>query len=205
MPICVRMAMLVLVGLLFAVPAQAAQLWPLQTGQWREMDKQDNLGSKWVVRGDILEEVTLDNTKYFHVRVLNYDPPEGDVSKDMYIRSTETEVYFWNGPGLGGTLGFKLGPEGTSWTYDGGTRKKEIVAIEKITIPYGGDYTAYKYKSYSISDPSRYNLEWVVPGLGIAKEEDHWAYNPARIPLISLLARAGMKVNPAPMLLLLEE
>jgi len=197
-----KIALLIFFGVLLAAPVQAAQLFPLQTSRWTEADKQDNLGSKWVARADILEEVTLDNTKYFHGRVLNYDPPEGDVLRDMYIRSTETEVYFWNGPGLGETLVFTLGPVGTSWTYDGGARKKEIVAIEQITIPYGGSYTAHKYKSYSISDPSRYNLEWVVPGLGLAKEEDHWADNPARIPLISLLARAGMKVNLAFMLLL---
>jgi hypothetical protein len=199
-----KIALLIFFGVLLAAPVQAAQLFPLQTGRWTEADKQDNLDSKWVVRADILEEVTLDNTKYFHARVLNYDPPEGDVSRDMYIRSTETEIYFWNGPGLGETLGFKLGEVGISWTYNGGANKKEIVAIEQITIPYGGNYTAYKYQSYAISNPSAYNLEWVVPGLGLAKEEDHWVDNPARIPIISLLTRAGMKVNPAFMLLLLE-
>ena len=30
-------------------------LFPLRTGQWIEMDKQDNLGNKWTVGADVLE------------------------------------------------------------------------------------------------------------------------------------------------------
>ena len=41
-----------------AVSAQAAQFFPLQTGRWMEMDKQDNLGQTWTVRMMVFEEVT---------------------------------------------------------------------------------------------------------------------------------------------------
>ena len=192
MPIGVRMAMLVLVGLLFAAPAQAAQLFPQQTGRWGELDKQDYQGNKWTTRFDVLEEVTLDGKQYFRVRVQNFDPWEGDVLKEGYVRATDTEVYTYNGPGAGETLVFKEGPVGTSWTFDGGAKRKEIVAFEPITIPYGGTYTAYKYKQYRISEPDQYYFEWLVPGLGIAKDEDH--YHLPRIPFNGELARAGM--NP---------
>jgi hypothetical protein len=189
MPIGVRMAMFVLVGLLFAAPAQAAQLFPLQTGDWMEQDKQDNLGTKWIVRVDVLEEVTLDGKKYFHVREQNYDGP-GTGENHNYLRSTDTELFIYRGPGVE-EPGFKLGPVGTWWIYEGGATRKEIVAIEPITIPCGGTYTAYKYKQYPL-DPndSGYQFEWVVPGLGwIAKEEDHWGVN-----TVAVLAR--MKTNP---------
>lgn len=186
-----KLVLLTLAFILIAAPAGADQLIPLKTGLWSEMDKQDNLGNKWTMRWDVLEEATLDGQNYFHLHQQNYDPIEGDVSKDIYIRSTDTEVWAWNGPGLGETLGFKLGQVGDYWIYDNGTKKKEIVAIEEITIPYGGTFTAYKYKHYKISNPGNYDLEWVVPGLGLAKEEDWWVSNPAREPVNGVLARAG--------------
>lgn len=189
----VTFAALVLFLVSAATPSPAVPLMPLKTGQWIEMDKQDNRGTKWTVRADVLEEVTLDGKKYFHARVQNYDPPEGDLLRDMYVRSTDTEFIIYRGPGVEESL-FKLGPVGTNWTYEGGTVKKEIVAIEQITIPYGGAYTAYKYKQYAISDSTQYNLEWVVPGLWLAKEEDHWVSDPGRIPINSVLARVG--ANP---------
>ena len=188
MPIGVRLAMFVLVGLLFAAPAQAAQLFPLQTGQWMEQDKQDNLGTKWTVRVDVLEEVTLDGKKYFHVRELNYDGP-GTGENNNYIRSTDTELFIYRGAGVEEPA-FKLGPVGTWWIYEGGATRKEIVAIENITIPCGGTYRAYKYRQHPINDLTEYQFEWVVPGLGwIAKEEDHWGVN-----TVAVLAR--MKTNP---------
>ena len=180
----ISLAMLLLACL--AVSAQAAQLFPLQTGRWMEQDKQDNLNNKWTVRIDVLEEVTLDGKKYFHVREQNYDG-EGEVG-DFYIRSTDTELFIYRSPGVEEPA-FKLGPVGTNWIYEGGDTKKEIVAIEEVTIPYGGTYTAYKYGQGPIGG-SYLQFEWVVPGLGwIAKEEDHWGAN-----TLASLARAGM--NP---------
>jgi hypothetical protein len=190
----VSLALLLLVCLASAV--QAAQLWPLKTGAWWEMDKSDYAGNNWTVRIDVHEEVTLDGKKYFRVVEQNYDPFSGypdDVYGEFYIRSTNTEVYAWNGEGAGETLAFKTGSVNDSWTYDGGTKEKKIVAIEPVTIPYGGTFTAYVYKHYKLINPDNYDLEWVVPDLGWVKEEDHWV-DPARIPIIANLARAGQ--NP---------
>jgi hypothetical protein len=193
----VTFAALVLFLVSAATPSPAVPLFPLKTGQWMEMDKQDYSGAKWTVRADVLEEVTLgqDQKKYFHVRQQNYDPPEGDVLRDIYVRSTDTEFFIYISESGGEEALFKLGPLGTKWTYEGGAIQKELVDTEEITIPYGGTYTAYKYKQYAVSDPTGgYDLEWVVPGLGLAQEEDHWASNPARIPINSVLARVG--ANP---------
>ena len=198
-----RIAMFVLGGLLCVAPAQAAKLFPLQTRQWMEMDKQDQAGHKWTVRGDVLEEVTLNNKKYFHVQQQNYDPVEGDTFDNNYIRSTDTELFIYIGDGE--LLAFRTGLVGDSWEHqefhDDGTPftvHKEIVSTnDLINIPYGGTYSAYKYKQYPSDDPSKYHFEWVVPGLGwIAKEEDYWVSGGRATPINSVLAR--MDKNPAP-------
>ena len=201
MQIGVRIAMFVLAGLLFSAPAQAAKLFPLQTRQWMETDKQDQLGHRWTVRLDVLEEVTKPNgKKYFHVLQQNYDPyegtPPGDVLDDNYVRSTDTELYIYRGDGE--ILAFRTGQVGDYWEHqefdENGqpfTVRKEIVSTnDSITIPYGGTYTAFKYKQYDITNGSGAHFEWVVPGLGfIAKEEDYWVSNSARTPVNSVLAR----------------
>jgi hypothetical protein len=186
----VKISLATLLLACLAVSAQAAQLFPLQTGRWMEQDKQDvDGGTKWTVRTDVLEEVTLDNKKYFHVRQQNYDGG-GDV-RDFYIRSTDTELFIYRSRGVE-ELGFQLGPVGTSWIYEGGATRKVILATdatEEVNIPYGGTYKAYKYGQGPVGE-SNLQFEWVVPGLGwIAKEEDHWGAN-----TLAFLARAGM--NP---------
>jgi hypothetical protein len=191
----ISLAMLLLACLV--VSAQAAQLFPLQTGRWMEMDKHDNSGNTWTVRMMVLEEVTRDQKQYFRVQELYYDPygtDGGDTFSEFYIRSTETEVWFYNG--VGETLAFKNGNQDEFWEDqdEGRTIRKEIVSTnDSITIPYGGTYSAYKYKHYDILEPTRYDLEWVVPGLGLVKEEDHWTdlSQTGRIPLNSALARVG--------------
>jgi hypothetical protein len=199
-----------------AVSVQAAQLWPLETGRWVEMEKHDNSGNHWTVRIMVFEEATLDGKQYFRAQELYYDPYDingGQKFSEFYMRSTDTDLYLYNGPGLGETLAFRTGSVGDFWEHqeedENGnpyTVRREIVATnDSITIPYGGPYsqggtyTAYQYKQYNINDPlnipvpTRYDLEWIVPGLGMAKEEDHWVdqSQTARIPLNSALARVG--------------
>ena len=179
----VKLSLAMLLLACLAVSAQAAQLFPLQTGQWMEQDKQDGGGNTWTVRMDVLEEVDSPfggDKKYFHVLQQNYDGGGGE--ENNYIRSTDTELFILRISRVE-EVAFKLGPVGTNWIYEEGQTHKEIVAIEEVTIPYGGTYTAYKYKQYPISDPTQYQFEWVVPGLGwIAKEEDHWGDQYARLP-----------------------
>jgi hypothetical protein len=190
MSIGARMAMFILAGLLFAAPAQGANLFPLQTRQWMEMAKQDQQGHNWTVRVDVLEQVTLSNKQYFHVLQQNYDPWEEDTFDENYIRSTATEVFVYNKATGGEMKVFMLGPVGTNWTYvqpDGTTISKEIMAIEEITVPYGGPYTAYKFKQHSSTSPDHY--EWVAPNVGwIVKEEDYWV-SQGRAPVNSALTR----------------
>jgi hypothetical protein len=185
----VKLSLAMLLLACLAVSAQAAQLFPLHTGQWMEQDKQDNLGNTWTVRVDVLEEVVSPfggDKKYFHVLQQNYDGGGG--VENNYIRSTETELFILR-ISRAEEVAFKLGPVGTNWIYEDGQTHKEIVAIEEVTIPYGGTYTAYKYGQGPIGDPNL-QFEWVVPGLGwIVKEEDHWGAN-----TLAFLGRAGM--NP---------
>ena len=208
MSIGVRMAMLVLAGLLFAAPAQAAQLWPLQTGQWMEQDKQDNLGHNWTVRVMVFEETTMDNGKpYFRIQKLYYDPYDfggGDTFEEFYMRSTDTELWFYSGPGQPERLAFRTGPVGDYWEYQEEdetghpyTVRREIVATnDQITIPYGGAHTAYKYKVYAVNDPTSYDMEWMVPGLGYAQEDDHWFHLPEQAGRTSLSVLARVGANP---------
>lgn len=187
------LVLLVLVWGLLAASAQAAQLFPLKTGLWFEMDKQDQLGHKWVVAIKVLEQVTLGGKQYFHLQQTNYDNT-GEV-EDFYVRSTDTEVYFWNG--VGETLGFKLGPVGTKWSWQesNGTVYKEIVSIGPVTVPYGGTFTATCYRHYKHRNDgtdSPYDFEYLVPGGGLVKEVDYWV--PQGAPYNSVLARAGQ--NP---------
>jgi hypothetical protein len=132
---------------------------------------------------------------------LYYDPFDingGETFGEFYVRSTDTQVFIYNGPGQGETLAFRTGQVDEFWTYqdDSGTIRKEIVAIGPITIPYGGTYTAYQYKHYNINDPNRYDLEWVVPGLGMAQEEDHWFAHPEQDGRTSLSRLARVGSNP---------
>jgi hypothetical protein len=190
-----------------AVSAQAAQLFPLQTGRWMEMEKHDNWGNSWTVRMMVFEEVTLDQKQYFRIQELYYDPYRtngGDTFSEFFMRSTDTELWSYNGPGAGETLAFRTGQVGDFWEHqeedDNGipyTIRKEIVSInDSITIPYGGTYTAYQYKQYNVNDPTRYDLEWVVPGLGFAQEEDHWFPHPEQDGRTSLARLARVESNP---------
>jgi len=193
----VKISLLTLLLACAAVSAQAAQLWPLKTGAWMEMDKHDSQDNSWTVRIMVFEEKTLDNKQYFRVQELYYDPYGGDTFSEFSVRSTETEVYFYNGAGQGETLIFKTGQVGDSWEYidEGSTIRKEILSTHDPVTIQGVNYTAYKYKHYNKYDPNpeNYDLEWVVPGLGLVKEEDHWldSSQANRIPLKSTLARVG--------------
>lgn len=205
----VKMSLVTLLLACLAVSTQAAPFWQLQTGQWMEMEKHDNWSHSWTVRMMVFEEVLKDNgEKYFRVQELNYDPyvDGGDTFSEMYIRSDDTGVYFYNGTGLGETPAFKPGKVDDSWEYpneSGDTIRKQIVATnDQITLPSGGTYSAYKYLQYDTNDPlniptiTRYNYEWVVPGLGYVQEEDHWFPHPEQDGRTSFSAMARAGSNP---------
>jgi len=175
-------------------------MFPLQVGQWEEFNCRDNAPSTpntWTQRIDVLGQVTQAGKQYFHVRLTNSDPFDGDTSKDRYLRSTATAVYGFDALGEPEKLMFRTGAAGTSWTYtkNGALHRREIVSTnDVITIPYGpsgGTYTAYKYKQYLVANPSNYILEWVVPGLGYVADEDYWLGDASRVPVTRKLALVG--------------
>jgi hypothetical protein len=63
-------------------------LWPMHVGRWFEWDKQDNTSPTphaWVVRADVLRQVTFNGRQYFLVREQNYDPYEGKIIKRLLL------------------------------------------------------------------------------------------------------------------------
>jgi hypothetical protein len=207
----VKISLAALLLACLAVSVQAAQLFPLQTGQWMEFDKIDNQGHTWTVRMMVFEAKTMDNGKqYFRAQELYYDPYgiEPETFGEFYLRSTETEIYFYNPAVLPDKeiLVFLKGEVGDYWDHQEEdneghlyTVRKEILSTnDLIPLPYGGTYAAYKYRQYNLDDlanyptPTRYDLEWVAPGLGYVQEEDHWfdSTQSGRISY-SALARAG--------------
>jgi hypothetical protein len=99
------------------------------------------------------------------------------------VRSTENALYSYNPIG-DDYLQFQEARVGTRWTFyeeHGGLDYKviEIVAIERVTVPYGTFNKAYKHRKYRCETPNGENpspdwYEWIVPGVGVVKQVDYW-------------------------------
>jgi hypothetical protein len=127
---------------LISIPAFAELLWPFETGTVYEYRGSDNRGVYWTMIVEVLEEVTLDSKKYYHVCRWEYEPGDIDI-REMFARTTDTAIYTWTGNGE--EFLFQLvGPVGTTWSY--GDTVAEIIAIEPVTVHYGGPHTAYVYR-----------------------------------------------------------
>lgn len=171
-------------------------LWPLEVG-WSEMfTRTDSTGSSWTVKLEVVEEVIINSQKYFHCLQTNYD--NNNEVREWNFYSTDKAV-FANNPPYDDCMLLQIGPIGTSWTGCG--EVTEIIAIESVTVPYGGPYQAYvlrKHEKLATGD-SPYWYEYVVPGIGMVKEVDYWVKN---APTISVLANI-IKSKGMPWLFLL--
>jgi hypothetical protein len=106
------------------------------------------------------------------------------------VRSTEDALYSYN-PSGDDYLQFQGARVGTRWTFyeeHGGLNYKviEIVAIERVTVPYGTFNKAYKHRKYRCATPEGANpspdwYEWIVPGVGVVKQVDYWTGGPPEI------------------------
>ena len=176
-----------MVGTTFAEP-----LFPLDVGLQYEFSRSDNTGNEWPVHLEITSQVTYNSVDYFQLQVWNYDN-DGAYEDWSYLRSTETELYGYN-PDGDDYLEFQAAQVGTKWSYyqpddKTGLNYKfiEIVAVEPVTVPFGTFDTAYKHRNYQslnsdgTGNPSPYWYEWIVPGVGVVKEEDYWTDNPPAI------------------------
>ncbi len=144
-------------------------VWPLDVGQTWLYERTDAVSGPWQVNLDVLSKQTLGAYEYYQARISNYDN-QGE-SEDWYIRSTDTGVYTWDGSA--DQLTFQIAPIGT--VIINGDTQRELVAIESVTVPYGGPYQAYKYENQDTVEMSPYWYEYIVPGIGIVQQIDYWA------------------------------
>jgi hypothetical protein len=169
--------------------AFAEPLFPARVGlrwEYNRWDSDDPV-NQWPVHFEITSQVTYNSVDYFQFQGWN-DYNDGAYEDTGYLRSTEQAAYWYN-PSGADYLDFQKAPVGTAWSYyqpDGSGldyQFQEIVAIEPVTVPYGTFTTAYKHRNYQCvnsdgtGNPSPYWYEWIVPGVGMVKEVDHYVDN----------------------------
>ena len=194
---CLLMLALLLgiTGIAIAEPFVA--LYQYQWLTFHQWDAHDPVG--WEVQLVVMgPKETLGSQDYFHLEIWNYYNST-KVEEQGYFRSTEQALYGYNPTGPE-SLQFQKGPVGTKWNtpreaHGYHYEVTEIVAIEAVTVPYGTFDQAYKYRKFNCYDPDNLGLgkspdryEWVVPGIGMVKEEDYWCdYPPGINELTSLI------------------
>jgi hypothetical protein len=154
----------------------------LQAGKVYIYQAQDEAGHQWIMRRTVTGQVRLNGQDYFHVRQSNYDPYEGKLQEDLYLRTTSDAVYqFLNGQEV---MIYQLASAGTTWSYPtpGGRVYTTIIADPSTDIlePY------YYYRSYlQLADGSSSPTWWelVSPGAPLMKILDYRVQDPNRVRL----------------------
>lgn len=189
--------MLILI-LAIASTTFAEMLFPMHEGKQCVYEKWSygDETNKWTVEMQFGDKITDNSMNYYHLQILNND--HDDAMQDQgYVRSTEEAVYDYN-PSGDDLSQLQQAKVGTSWTFydqsDSGLNYKviEIVAVERVTVPYGTFNKAYKHRKYrhdgmGIYSPDYY--EWVVPGIGVVKQVDYWVESglaPTTMELVSV-------------------
>ena len=192
---------ILIVALLFVLGIESAvfgvsTLFPLETGMVFEHSAVNSTGNSWTITMEVLEEVSLGSNNYYHMRQWDHSPGEVD---DFYLRSTDNAHYEWNGTSE--ILLWQVAPVGTTWVT--GDNLVEIIAIESVTVPYGGPYEAYVHRTRNIVKDSLYWYDYIVPGLAPVKiiDYDERDYPPQTMELVSI--SYNPPVIPAPSSLLL--
>ncbi|MCE5341694.1 MAG: hypothetical protein LLF92_11310 [Planctomycetaceae bacterium] len=155
------------------------ELFPMQVGKKYIYTQSNPMGSSWTAQLLINRQATLNGHTYFNLKGYNFNnEPESDYG---LLRSTIDEIYDGNE-----RLEYKKAPVGTKWSvYQPEDiyyyKFIEVVGIESVTVPFGTFSGAYKFKKYMQVDvndanqgQSPYWYEWVVPGVGLVKQEDYW-------------------------------
>lgn len=160
----------------------AEMLFPMHVGKQCVFEKWSygDEANKWTVEMEFVDKITINSLNYYQLQIFNND---NDGVLDQYnVRSTEEAVYDYN-PSGDDFITFQQARVGTSWTYydphDSGFNYRfiEIVAIERVTVPYGTFKKAYKHHKYRYDDVGNHSpelYEWIVPGIGVVKEVDYW-------------------------------
>jgi hypothetical protein len=169
----------------------------MKTGTTLIYNSSNTNGQTWHRTLQVLKQVTLSGKQYFHLRETKFYP-NGGVESEGYMRCTDTAAYAYDGAGREFSF-FQIGDVGTTWTRPGG-ETDEIVAIDDVTVPYGGPFKAYVNRRVQADQPTEYDYEYVVPGLGSVENTGDWDM-PKITHVLARITQGGC--NPALMLLLL--
>ena len=165
----------------------AEMLFPMHVGKRYEYERwvYGDETTKWTVVMEFVDKMTVNSLDYYHLQVTNYNN-DGAIQDEGYVRSTEEAVYGYNPIG-DDSLQLQKARVGTMWILDepesNGYDYKviEIVAIERVTVPYGTFNKAYVDRRFKCVDPADLSLgcspdwyTWTVPGIGIVREVDFW-------------------------------
>jgi hypothetical protein len=154
----------------------------LQAGRVYLYSAWDGAGHNWIMRRTVIGQVILNGQNYFRVRQTNYDPYEGKLQEDLYLRTTNDAVYqLLNGQEV---MIYQLASAGTTWSYPV-PEGRVYTTIDSdpstlILIPY------YFYRSYlrladGSSSPEWWELVW--PGAPVMQIVDYRVQDPNRVRL----------------------
>jgi hypothetical protein len=154
----------------------------------------------------VQEQVTFGDNTYFRIRQKNYSSSSGgDGDWEFYLRCSANQAWI-SYDGITEHLAFQAAGPGTSWNYadpwDPGTDYITIASLGPINV-MGGSVLAYRHDGTYTEGGSW--VDYLVPGLGIARREDSDLPGPSRAPLIYTLTKITQgSVSPAVNLLLLD-
>jgi hypothetical protein len=181
-------------------------LFKLKTGLRLIYDASDKLGKKWQMTWLVQEQVTFGGHTYFRIRQNNYSSSiGGDGDWEFYLRSSTNQAWI-SYDGVTEHLAYQAASPGTNWNYpdpwDPGTDYINIASIGPINV-IGGSLLAYRHNG-AYTEGGTW-IDYVVPGLGIARREDSDLPGPARAPLIFTLTKLIQgSATPAVNMLLLD-
>ena len=161
-------------------------VWPLSEGRIWTYHCQDSNGAEWLETREVIDSNVLGGQIYYKVHYIDNSPYRYE-EFDVYVRSTNVALLGWEDGNEG--MDYVIGPEGFTLIPEE-NRIRELVAIESITVPYGGPYQSYSYAKHATDEPglpSPYMIESFAPGLGFIKIVDYWTtYPPVIKELISI-------------------
>ena len=197
---CLLMLVFLLVSDSIVIAEPLMPLYENQAFTFHRRDAIDSVGWSWLM-ATMGPKVTLGSHDYFDTQSLNYNNDSKFVDGG-YLRSTEQAVYIYNPTG-DDRVWFQKQPVGAKWSFPHEYKAyhyevHEVVGMESVTVPYATFDQAYKYRVYYCYDPGNLGLgkspdsyEWVVPGIGVVREEDYDADYP---PVVQELT--GMSMAP---------
>ncbi len=149
-------------------------VWPLSEGRIWTYHCEDATGNTWTETRQVVGSSEINGKHFYQVRL-----DEKDEVIDVNVLSTNYALVGLDDQG-NEWMDYVIAPEGFIVIPEP-NRIRELVAIEAITVPFGGPYKAYSYGKTATDQPSLpspFLIESFVPGIGFVKIVDHWQINP---------------------------